>query len=70
MMMQQADELKSPSFCMATAVNTHTEEYQRIMAEHVTLSAFQSSLNLGYGSGETELATCHQTLDRFFICNS
>lgn len=64
--MQQADELKPPSFYLATAVNTHTEEYQRLTAEHVILSAFQRSLKLGCGSGKTELTTCSQTLDSFF----
>lgn len=64
-MMQQTDELKPPSFCLATAVNTHTEEYQSLMAEHFTLTAFQSSLKQGCGSGKTELTTCPQSLDSF-----
>lgn len=59
--MQQANELKSPSFCLATAVSTHAEEHQRLMAERVTWSAFQTSLKLGCGSGKTELTTYPQT---------
>lgn len=65
-MMLQADELKSPSFCLATAVSTHTEQYQRLTTEHVTWSAFQTSLKLECGSGKTELTICPQTLDSFF----
>lgn len=36
------------------------------MAEHVTWSAFQTSLKLGCGSGKVELTACPQTLDSFF----
>lgn len=64
-MMQQADELKPPSLSLATAVNTHTEGYQSLMAEHVTLSASHTSLKSGCGSGKMELTTYPQTVDSF-----
>lgn len=64
--MEQADESKPPSFCLALAVSTHTEEYQRLVAEHVILSVFQRSLKLQCGSGKTELTTYSQTLNSFF----
>lgn len=67
--MQQADQLKSPSFCLAAAVSTHTEEYQGLMAEHVTWSAFQTSLKLECASGKTELTTVPRPWTAFFKCN-
>lgn len=36
--------VKPSSSCLASAVNTHTKESVRLMAEHVTLQAFQTNI--------------------------